>query len=223
MSVMFLEGCLICYLNFMFNCNSFTQVQVAVGKQVSPFEQHSLASSCSGLGHSPSPWRSRASKTHPFWGLLLDSSEVPVGRSTSGTWLAGMTWPTTVFVGILMEWVLRCAQRDGYLMRTPDVTLHRSQSAPLLVGNWEPGVDSVSTWTHIQCPLTLVLLCTLIVLKGGNSDPPCGVDWTSDIIQARIPSPPQCQSSERKRPHPFPPQFHLSPCGVDVVTQTWHP
>ena len=45
----------------------------------------SLAYSCSGFGHSLRPWKSRASKTHPFWGLLLDSSEVPVRRTTSGT------------------------------------------------------------------------------------------------------------------------------------------
>ena len=37
--VTFLEGHLICYLDFMFDQSSFTQVQVTVGKQMFPFEQ----------------------------------------------------------------------------------------------------------------------------------------------------------------------------------------
>ena len=39
MSVMLLEGCLICYLNFMFDQSSITLVQVTAGKQVFLFEQ----------------------------------------------------------------------------------------------------------------------------------------------------------------------------------------
>ena len=64
--------------------------------QCSYLSSSSWACSCSGSSHFPRLWRSRASKTLPFWGLLLDYFEVPVGRTTGGTWLAGMTWPTTV-------------------------------------------------------------------------------------------------------------------------------
>ena len=32
----------------------------------------SVACSCSASGHSPGPWRSRASKIHLFWGLQVD-------------------------------------------------------------------------------------------------------------------------------------------------------
>ena len=39
MSVMLLEGCLICYLNFLLDQSSFVQVQIAAGKHVFPFEQ----------------------------------------------------------------------------------------------------------------------------------------------------------------------------------------
>ena len=68
----------------------------------SHFSSNTLACFCSALGHSLKPWRSRASKTHPFWGFGFDSSEVLVGWATSGTWLAGATCQTTVFAGISM-------------------------------------------------------------------------------------------------------------------------
>ena len=81
---MLLEGDPVCYLNFMLDQSSFAQIQVTAGKQVLPFEEQC---SFSGSGHSLRPWRSRASKTHPFWGLLFDSSESLARRTTGGTWL----------------------------------------------------------------------------------------------------------------------------------------
>ena len=39
MLVTLLEGCLICYLYFVFDQSSFAQVQVTACKQVLPFEQ----------------------------------------------------------------------------------------------------------------------------------------------------------------------------------------
>ena len=43
-----------------------------------------LACSYFSLGHSPRPWRPRASKIHPFWGLLMD----PFKRA----WWEGYQW-----------------------------------------------------------------------------------------------------------------------------------
>ena len=39
----------------------------------------SLACPCSGLGHCPRPWRSRASRIHPFCGVLMDSPKSLLG------------------------------------------------------------------------------------------------------------------------------------------------
>ena len=100
---------------FVFNQNSLAQVQVTVCKQVLPFEQHSLACFCSDSGHSWRPWRSRASKTHPFQVCYLTFLEVLVGWTISGTWLAGTTCPTTVFVGISMVWALKLHREIGTL------------------------------------------------------------------------------------------------------------
>ena len=76
---------------------------------------NSLACFCSDSGQSQRPWRSRASNPYPFWALWFDSSEVLVGWTTSGTWLAGATCPTTVFVGISMVWVLKLHRQIGTL------------------------------------------------------------------------------------------------------------
>ena len=92
-----------CHLYSMFDLSSFAQVQVTACKQVLPFEQQLsglilllIQAILWGLG-SPGPPRHI-----PFWGLGLDSPEVLVGRTTSGTWLAGATCPTIAFVGISM-------------------------------------------------------------------------------------------------------------------------
>ena len=148
----------------------------------SHLSSNSLAYFCSSLSHSLRPWRSRASKTHPFGGLSLASSEVLVRRTTSGTWLAGVTCPTMVLVGISMEQVLKLCRQIGTLedpgCSSPWVTVGTTA-----VGNWGPGVSSVSTWTHIQCPLTLELVCTLTVLNGGMVT--FCVVWTGPLMSSR--------------------------------------
>ena len=75
----------------------------------------SLACFCSDSGHSFRPWRSKASKNHPIDALLVVSLAVLVRWTTCGTWLAGITWPTTVFTGIYMMQVLKLCRQTGTL------------------------------------------------------------------------------------------------------------
>ena len=101
----------------------------------------------------------------PFLGLFFESSEVLVGWTTSSNWLAGATCPTTVLVGISMVWALKLCRQIGTLedpgCNSPWVTISITAA-----GIWGPSTGSVSTWTLIQCPLTLKLAHTLTVLKG---------------------------------------------------------
>ena len=113
--VLLFKGHPICYVYFMLDQSSFAQVQVTGGKRVFPFEQQLSGLSCSSSDHLLRPWRSRASKTHPFWGLLLDSSEVLIRRITSGIWLAEATCPTRVLVGISTEWAPKLCRQIGTL------------------------------------------------------------------------------------------------------------
>ena len=99
--------------------------------------------------------------------LVLDSLEILVRRTTSGTWLAGTTWPTTVFVGISVEWVHTLCREMSTLK---DPGCHSTKVAIgsiTAVGNWGPGIGSMSMWACIQCPLTLELVSTLILLNVG--------------------------------------------------------
>ena len=145
-SVAFFEGCLIYHLYFVFDQTSFAQVQVTMCNRCSHLSSNSLACFCSHMGHSWRPWRSRASKTHTFWGLWVDTLEVLVGWTTSGTWLAGATCPTTAFAGISTVQVLKLHRQIGTLedprRNSPQVTIGTTAA-----GNWGPGISSVSTWT----------------------------------------------------------------------------
>ena len=110
-----LEGHLIHQLYFMLGQSSFAQIQVTVCKQMLPFEQQPLACFCSDSGHSVRPWRSKASKTHPFDAVLHVSLVVLVRWTTGGTWLAEMTCPTMAVVGISMAHVLKLHRQIGNL------------------------------------------------------------------------------------------------------------
>ena len=120
----------------------------------------SLSCSCYSFGHSPRPWRPRASNIHPFWGLLKDSSDLTIRRATGGTWLAGN------FVGILREQALKLHRQMG-IQEDPRCNSPQVAVGTTVVGNWGSGICSASTWAHIQCPLTLVLPCTLFVPNRG--------------------------------------------------------
>ena len=78
----------------------------------------------------------------------------------------------------------------------------------------------MSTWTHIQCPLTLELACTLTVLNGGMVT--FHVVQTGPLTSSRQNSSPLwAQPLGRNGLPPFPPQFQLSLFEVAAVTKKW--
>ena len=83
-SVMLLKGHSICYLFFGLIRAGLPRSRLLWANRCSHVRSSSLACSCSSSGHFLRPWRTRAAKTHPFWGLLLDYLEVLIGRTTVG-------------------------------------------------------------------------------------------------------------------------------------------
>ena len=73
----------------------------------------SLSCFCSDSGHSFRPQRSKASKTYPLGTLVTVSLVVLVRWTTSGTWLAGITWPTMGLAGISMAQTLMLHRQTG--------------------------------------------------------------------------------------------------------------
>ena len=125
-----------------------------------------MAWSCSSLGHSSRPWRFNSSRIQPFWGPQADSPKVPIGGTTSGTLLTGVTFPTSTLVGITMGWAVR-------FLRQISTWKEHGHISPYVVvgmmetGSWGPHAGSASMWTCIQCPWMSVLLWTLMVPNRG--------------------------------------------------------
>ena len=168
-----------------------------------------------GLGD-PGPPRPIA-----FEDYYPNTSEVLVGRTTNGTCLAATTWPTTFFVGILMEWVPKLHRQMGTL---------KDPGCKFSIGySWHHCCRQLGTWhwLHEHMDPHTVSSDTGIGMhmycaKWGDGDLLYGA---LDLWHhpGRIPSPPQCHASGRNGSSPFPPQICLSLCEVVVVTQTWQP
>ena len=87
------------------------------------------------------------------------------GRTTSGTWLAGVTLPTIALVGTTMGQALRFLGQIG-TWEEPGCNPPYMAVGTTEVGNWWPCAGSASMSTHIQCPWMPVLPCMLMVPNG---------------------------------------------------------
>ena len=78
----------------------------------------------------------------------------------------------------------------------------------------------MSTWTHLQCPLILELVCTLTVLNGGKVN--FSVVWTGPLTLPRQDFLTSMGLSLREEwLTSFPSWFGLSLSGAAAATQTW--
>ena len=134
----------------------------------------SLACSCSALGHSPRHCTSRASKSHPCWGLQVDPLRfLPEWPPVVLGWQTQAVQPL-LWWGFWQNEHLNFANR-WVPERTPDVTPYVAVDTTD-AGKWGPGVGSTRTWTHIHTEST----------KWGISNPLCSANWASDIVQAEL-------------------------------------
>ena len=132
MSVMFFERHPICYLNFMFDQTSFTKVQVALGKQVFPFEQQFSGLFLLRFGPFPEALEIQHLQDPSLLGIAVGLLWSPCWE---GHWwhLVGrqdLAKPQSLW-GFWWNRHLSCIDR-WVLKRTLNVTLCRSQLAPLL-------------------------------------------------------------------------------------------
>ena len=109
-------------------------------------------------------------------------SELPIGRTTSGTLLTRATLPTTTLVGITMGWALRFLKQistweePGH--NSPYVAVNTME-----LGKWDPWAGLASTWTCTQCPQMSVLPWMLMVPTWRDGDLPVWYrtcPWTCD-------------------------------------------
>ena len=162
----------------------------------SHLKKSSLACFCSDSDHSLRPWRSKASKTHPFCAGNLVSAAVLVRWTTGGTWLVGTICPMTILVGMSMAWVLRLCRQTCTLE--------------------EPGCSSPSASSGYHCCWQLGTKCQLhedmyshtVSLdtgvcpyidgaKWGYGDFLCGANQTFDVIESELLHLHQCHLVER--------------------------
>ena len=159
----------------------------------SHLSNNSLACFCSDSGHSFRPWRSRASKTQPLGVFIVVSSVVLVRWTTSGTWLAGITWPNTILAGISMAQALILHKQIGTL-EEPGCSSPYVAMGTTAAGNWGPSAGSMRTCTFMQCPLTPAFPFIVIVWKGGivtfcvvQTAPLTPSNWSSSPPQGHSP------------------------------------
>ena len=93
----------------------FPRSRSLCANRCSHLSNSSLACFCSDLGHSVKPWRSKASKTHPFCAGCFVSTAVLVGWTNGGTWLAGTICPMIILVGTSTAWALKLHRQTGTL------------------------------------------------------------------------------------------------------------
>ena len=142
-----------------------------------------LAWSCSSFGHVSRPWKFNSSKIYSFWRPWADSPEAPM-RTTGGTWLAGVTLPTTTLAGITMRWACRFLKQMG-TQEDPGCNSPHVVVSTMEADSWESHAGLASMWAHMQCPQKSVLPCISMVPNRGKVTL-CDMDMPLDIVQREI-------------------------------------
>ena len=157
---------LVSQFDLPFDEGHLCQVQVIVGKQVFPFDQQLPGLVLFLLWPLLQTLEVQLLKDSVFQGPWLGSPEATIGRTTGGTWLAGVTLPMTILAGITMGCALRFLKQIGTQeesgCNSPYVAVSTMEP-----GSCRPHADSASTWTHMQNPQTSMLPCVLTVENGG--------------------------------------------------------
>ena len=92
--VVLFERHLISHLNPMLDERHLSRSRSLWENRRSHLGSSSPACLCLFSGQSSWPWRCNSSRIQPFWESLAGLPEVSLGRVTSGTWLAGVTFPS---------------------------------------------------------------------------------------------------------------------------------
>ena len=151
---------------------------------------NSLVCLCSFLGQSFRLWRFKLSRIQSFWESLVGPPKVSIWRVTSGTWLAGVTFPTMTLARTTMGWAPRFLRQIG-TQGDPRCNSPNTVASTKEVGSLGSWAGSASTWTHMQYPEMSVWLWILMVPNRGmvtlhvigtcpwmlSRQKPLGVNW----------------------------------------------